>query len=359
MLNLCRNKSTTLRVLLLQLILCSCIACGENLLPGEEVTPESIRAIQKGLSFLAANQGVNGAWYADVGYKLNTSYKVTRENVPHIGITALACMAFMAYGNLPDRGPYGRNVKKGLAFILSCVREDTGYITRYGTRMYSHAFATLFLAEIYGMTHRQNIRAKLEKAVNLIASCQNREGGWRYEPNAEDADMSITVCQVQALRAARNIGIKVPKKCIERAIDYIRQSATWKGGFKYQLLTMRDTRVSFALTAAGVTALYGTGVYQDAALQRGLNYLMNPPPGDAHPPCNHYFYYYGHYYAVQAMYMAGTPYWEQWFPRIRNELVRIQNPDGSWQDNTGKLYPTAIATIILEIPYRYLPIFQR
>ena len=76
--------------------------------------------------------------------------------------------------------------------------------------MYSHAFASLFLAEIYGMTHRQDVRTKLQAAVDFIVRSQNAEGGWRYVPLARESDMSIVVCQVLALCAARNIGIRVP-----------------------------------------------------------------------------------------------------------------------------------------------------
>ncbi len=338
-------------------MMCGVMVYAENI-SREEVTPEATRAIQKGLHFLESTQEADGVWRCDIGYKLNTSYQVTKSNGPHVGVTSLASIAMMANGSLPNRGTYGRNVQQGLKFVLTCVHPANGYISKYGSRMYSHAFATLFLAEVYGAQPDRELREKLQKAVNLITSCQNSEGGWRYEPIASDADMSVTVCQVQALRAARNIGIRVPKKCIERAIEYIRQSATWNGGFKYQLLPMSESRVSFALTAAGVTALHGAGVYDDKAIQQGLEFLLNLPAHE-NPPPNHYFYYYGHYYAVQAMYIAGGSYWEKWYPKIRDELVASQNPDGSWEGDVGKNFATAVASIILQVPYRYLPIFQR
>ena len=250
---------------------------------------------------------------------------------------------------------------KGLQFILDSVHEETGYITKHGTRMYSHAFATLFLAEIYGMTGETKVRKKLEKSIALIVECQNPRGGWRYEPIAMDADMSITVCQVQALRAARNVGIRVPKKSIERAINYISRSAHYSGGFKYQDLPMPQSRITYAITAAGVTALHGAGVYDNNIVKRGLNYLLSPPIKESRKSFStrHYFFYYGHYYAVQAMYLAGNPYWERWYPRVRDQLVQAQRPNGSWQDNSGRICSTSLAIIILQTPFKYLPIFQR
>ena len=73
--------------------------------------------------------------------------------------------------------------------------------------MYGHGFATLFLAEVYGMHPDPDLRQKLVKAVKLIINTQNDEGGWRYQPERREADISVTICQVMALRAARNAGI--------------------------------------------------------------------------------------------------------------------------------------------------------
>ena len=165
------------------------------------VSPEQEAAVNAGLAWLANEQQADGSWSCKIGYKVNESYSYDRE-MGHVGVTSLACIAFLAGGHLPGRGEYGEVVEKGLEFILASVKGD-GYISRYGSRMYSHAFATLFLAEIYGMTHRDDVRLNLQKAVDFIVKSQNAQGGWRYEPYAPESDMSIVVCQVLALRAAR------------------------------------------------------------------------------------------------------------------------------------------------------------
>lgn len=347
------------------------------------VTPEQQAAVDAGLAWLAANQvqegPERGSWKAKIGYKLNTDYRVTEDGTGHVGVTALACMAFLAGGHLPGRGEYGGVVERGVSYILSAANQD-GYITKNGTRMYSHAFATLFLAEIYGMTHREDVRRKLQKAVDFIVDTQNEEGGWRYVPFAPESDMSIVVCQVLALRAARNIGIRVPKSTIDRAATYVVDSAikeprrsTYRpsllieevGAFHYQ--SGRGSRSSFPLTAAGVTALHGVGIYSDDSIRRGLDYLRSRlSTFNQHYGQNgHYFFWYGHYYGVQAMYTAGTSYqvnyWEPYFEEVRTILLRLQNGDGSWpnQVGPGPAFGTAMAVLVLEIPYRYLPIFQR
>lgn len=344
-----------------------------------EVTPEHEQSVERGLEWLAAHQNEDGSWTAKIGFKLNSDYRETAED-GHVGVTALAGTAFLAGGHAPERGAHSETLARALDYVLSGVQED-GYITLNGSRMYSHAFATLFLAEVCGMTHRADVRTKLQKAVDFIVETQNAEGGWRYVPFSPESDMSIVVCQAMALRAARNIGIRVPKSTIDKAARYVVDSAITEesqrgynslypdqvGAFNYQ--RSRGSRSSFPLTAAGVTALHGLGIYSDESIRRGLDYLrrnldeFNEQYG--RDMGGHYFFWYGHYYGVQAMYTAGTAfqvnYWEPYFESVRSELLAMQNPDGSWPNKAGPgpAFGTAMAVLVLEIPYRYLPIFQR
>jgi hypothetical protein len=347
---------------------------------GDAITAAQVEAVQRGLAWLAREQRPDGSWIGKVGYKLNNGYQYSAER-GHVGVTSLALMAFLAGGHVPGRGEYGQVVERGLDWILRAANDD-GYITQGGTRMYSHAFATLFLAEIYGMTHREDVRPKLQNAVDFIVRAQNAQGGWRYEPFAPDSDMSIVVCQVLALRAARNIGIHVPRETIDRAAQYVVDSAvtgrdigrrsSLRGGdevgsFNYQ--KDMSSRSSFRLTAAGVTSLHGLGIYSDDAIRLGLDYLRRNLDSEnrsyGRDGGGHYFFWYGHYYGVQAMYTAGTQggvdYWTPYFDSVRAEILRMQRPDGSFPNHVGPgpTFGTAMAVLILEIPFRYLPIFQR
>lgn len=308
-----------------------------------EITPELRQAVDQGLAFLAQNQNEDGSYTADHFGR-------------HVGVTALACMAFMADGNVPGRGRYGENVSRGLDFVVRSAHE-TGLITADNSHgpMYGHGFATLFLGEVYGMTGDRRVREVLVKAVNLIVATQNPEGGWRYHPRPFDADISVTICQIMALRSARNAGITVPKETIDRAVTYVKQCQNpTDGGFRYML---HSGGSAFPRSAAGVASLYYAGVYQDDALTRGLDYLLLHKNEGAAESFGHFFY--GHYYAVQAMYLAGGDYWERWFPYIRQLLLGQQKPDGGWASEHGEAYGTAMALLVLEVPNRLLPIFQR
>ncbi|MHC4607568.1 MAG: prenyltransferase/squalene oxidase repeat-containing protein, partial [Planctomycetota bacterium] len=157
---------------------------------GREFSPQIQGAVRDGLAFLASQQRPNGSWTCRIGYKLYENYH--GRDGEHVGTTALACMAFVSAGHTPGRGKYGDVVRRGLRYILECVRAEDGYVTANGTRMYSHAFATLFLAEIYGMSPRRDVKTKLKRAVALLVAAQNKEGGWRYSPMPVDADLSVT-----------------------------------------------------------------------------------------------------------------------------------------------------------------------
>ena len=223
--------------------------------------------------------------------------------------------------------------------------------------MYGHGFATLFLGEVYGMSlHDDEVRIALGKAVDLIIRTQNKEGGWRYKPVPDDADVSVTICQIMALRSARNAGISVDEDVINKAVAYVQSCQNEDGGWRYMV---RPGSSAWPRTAAGVSSLYYAGVHDGESIEKGLDYLERTAlPSNKNIRQSHY--YYGQYYAVQAMYMSGGERWARWWPAIREALLSRQSSNGGWLDHqVGGAYASSMALIILQMPKRYLPIFQR
>jgi hypothetical protein len=330
------------------------------------ITQAAQDAVARGLDYLAGTQHRNGSFG-------------TNHHPDNVAITSLAALAFMAGGHQPGRGRFGRVVLNCLDFVLAQEKNDppgflhnpTGsyaMMTRqHDGPMYSHGFGTLFLAEVHGMVHREELRqrlhATLKRAVDLILRSQNRHGGWRYQPKPDDADISVTICQIMALRAARNAGISVPRETVDRCIQYVKScqekpGSREAGGFRYMTL---EKQPGFASTAAGVVALYCAGLYKDPAVEDGLKFLMQFKPKQYFSRPD-FYYFYGHYYAAQAMWTAGGTYWSEWYPAIRDELIsRAQRGrhEGVWVDQICPHYATAMACIILQIPNNYLPILQK
>ena len=317
-----------------------------NQVRGDEITPAQQAAVERGLAWLASHQGKDGSFGGNGAAR-------------HAGITALAGLAVMQAGNLPGRGKYGDNVQKCLEYVLSCCNES-GLITSDQSNgpMYGHGFATLFLAEVYGMTGDEQVKDKLQRAVRLIQRTQNPEGGWRYQPVPYDADISVTICQVMALRAARDAGVKVEKEVIDNSIKYVRNCQNPDGGFSYMARMGGGGGSGFARSAAGVAALYYAGVFEGDDLANGLKYIARFVPGRSNAPQMEGHFYYGNYYAVQAMFLAGGDWWARWYPAVRDQLVALQDKrTGAWRGDYSEDYATAMALIILQMPNRYLPVY--
>jgi len=309
-----------------------------------KISDATKKATAKALEWLASKQNTDGSW-SEGRYPHNTA------------ITSFAMLAFMAQGHLPGQGLYGPEVAKGCRFLLSSARDDGYLVGARGGNMYCHAMATLALAELWGMTGDKDIKPILKKAVDLIVGCQSREGGWRYEPKPTGADISVTIMQVMALRAAKNSGLHVKDETINNAIAYIRNCMhTSSGGFSYQ----PGSKPGFARTAAGVCVLYLTNREKDKEfvghLPKAIAYLKQNFDEQQH-------FWYGHYYAAHAMHQVGGDEWKEWYNKICNKLLPLQGSDGSWsardRENVGPIYQTSIAVIILSVPAHYLPIFQR
>jgi len=316
------------------------------------ITPEAEQAIERGRAFLARTQSRGGYWRSNTHYG---SYPVT--------MTSLAGLALMAGGSTPVEGQYATNVRQALDYVLSRA-QPSGLIADPAEErrsMYSHGFAMLFLAEAYGMeqdvTRQARLRRVLERAVKLTGQSQSSDGGWLYTPDAQGDEGSVTVTQIQGLRACRNAGIKVPKRVIEGAVEYIEKSANPDGGIRYTARGGGSSRPP--ITAAAVAVLYNAGRYEHPVAKRCLAYLKDLLRTSRGNPFGGHQYY-SMLYLAQAMYLSSAENWRSYFPDTRDRLVKTQNSDGSWMgDSVGTAYGTSIALITMQLPYKYLPILQR
>lgn len=308
--------------------------------------PGTPAAIRRGLDYLVKSQNDDGSFG-------------TGNFSRNVGVCSLAGLSLMAAGSTPRRGPDGQALDRVLEFILSCC-QDSGFITYASATshgpMYEHGFGTLLLAEAYGVSQQPRLRAKLTAAVRLIVDKQNSEGGWRYQPERRDADLSVTICQIMALRAARNAGIFVPTETINRCLDYVKRCQNSDGGFAYILSAGGPSK--FPRSAAGLVALHSAGIYDGPEVERARGYLQKFLPGKFSANMEAY-YFYGQYYAIQVAWQAGGEFWRQWYPAIEKELLESQRDDGSWADATSPIFGTAIACIVLQMPRNHLPIFQK
>lgn len=318
------------------------------------VTRNAEDAINKALKFLATRQSSDGS-YRDQGSM--GSYPVT--------MTSLAGLATAGSGSTPTEGSYARNLRKSLTFVLDSAQKN-GLICRSGNdeesrSMFGHGYALLFLSEVMGMEEDperlERIHRILRRGVELTSRSQSRLGGWLYTPDMDGDEGAVTITQVQGLRAARNAGVAVPKKTIDRAMKYLEKSALPSGGIAYRV-GMTDPRPP--ITAAAVACWFNAGQYENPLAVKAFKFCKREIGiGQSRQGVwGHYFY--AHLYLAQVMYLSGDKEWNKYYPKMREYLLATQQDDGSWDgDSVGTVYGTSIALIILQLPYNNLPIMQR
>jgi len=292
---------------------------------------------RRGLDFLASSQDASRGCWVDSSYGSEP------------GVVGICILAFLARGDDPEFGPYRVQVKKAMDYLLKAQNQKTGYI---GSSMYNHGFSTLALAEAYGLTNDLRLGPALEKATKLIVSSQkgNPKGGWRYSPESQDADTTVSGAQMVALFAARNAGIKVPEEAIEKGKAYLLSCQDSNGGFGYT----GASGANLPRSAIGSLVLSLAKDTESDAYRNSVEYLKkNVKFGDQ----GHKFY--SLYYTSQAIFRTNPAFWNTWNSQNFKRLQASQGKNGSWNGNYGKTFATSAALLSLALNYRYLPIYER
>lgn len=346
---------------------------------GEQKALAEIRAaITRGLDFLAARQALvrDGSLPVPHG-----------EQESPIGVTALGALAYMAGGSTPTRGPHAAELVRALEYLLThqapITEINPGWISAAEdrqSRAHGHGLATLALSQAHSLSPRSPLGKRIDQALSAavrhIEVMQGPDGGWYYGPGrTAEQEGSVTVCLVQALRGARNAGLRIKPKVIGHAIEYVKSLQDETGGFRY---SKTHPQTSVALTAACLATLHATGVYEGEAIDRGYDSiwrelaarkLVDPTQAARKSPA---FPYYERLYLAQALWQHPDPkHFRRW---ARSEVLKTladQRSDGGWQDvredgrgeriigRYGITYATAVNCLFLSVPEGMLPIFRR
>jgi len=314
------------------------------------LTPEVRGMVEKSLDYLRKSQHANGSW-GDTRFPESA------------GVTALVCLALMAEGSQPNAGKYGRELTRGLEFLLDHAKDDGQIVAkdtyRYGP-MYDHAWATLCLLQAYGtMPWRRDYRDKLARAIQILLRYQKLDGGWRYKMMKEgESDSLVTLNVLFALRLGIKAGFAVPQKTLDRAVAFIRSNGIPDGRWYYKRGGRPGT---VAISGCGVIAIYGSGAFTDPLVTTANDYILRYYRRYSVEDLLEMSYViYGTFYTSQAMYMAGDDYWVPWHQKTVEVFEAAQKESGEFYDQHGnKVYPTAMAAVVLQAPYGYLPLYQR
>jgi hypothetical protein len=316
----------------------------------ELLTPEVRQMNERALVFLARAQDADGSW-SDTQFPSNT------------GVTALACLAFMAEGSRPRIGKYGKSIDLGLEFILKNV-QTSGVIAGKGSNkygpMYEHAYSMLALLYSFGdMPWRPQTRDVISRGIQAMLKSQRLDGGWRYQFSREGhSDMSVTANVLWVLRTAKKSGFTVSQEAIDRGIKFVEQCANPDGSFRYRYFGIH---ASPSLGGTGIIALCNHGRIDHPLIPTARDrieydyrrYTVNDLK-------ERRYFVFGCFYASLATYMSGDAYWMPWFKKAVKVLATMQRKDGEIGDqHDNTIYSTAMASIVLQAPKGYLPIYER
>jgi hypothetical protein len=325
---------------------------------GSEETEE---AVALALKWLAAHQSAEGHWSAksfDANCnKCGGQTDIQADNA----LTGLSLLCFLGAGHTHTKpGPYQDHVRRAIDWLVA--QQKTDGDLRGQETMYSHGIASIAMSESFAMTGDSRLAGHVARAAEFTYDARSRaDGGWRYDPG-QAGDTSVLGWQVMALKSAQMAGVPVPEDAFAVAKEWLEKVSTRRAPGLYSYQPGMEPTASMTAEGMFTQLLLGLDPAQ-ARQQMSVDFvLQNLPEWDDDP--NTYFWY----YASLALFQHQGPAWQIWNQALKRELVENQrrdgrtagswNPVGEWAEVGGRVYQTAICTLMLEVYYRYLPLYN-
>lgn len=347
-------------------------------------------AVQRALAWLVKHQSGDGHWDGDA---FDDGCGECDGATPHamdVTLTSLSTLALLGAGHSPAKdGPYRDNLVRAVAWLRARQREDGDL--RAGETMYSHAIATLALAETLAVTKDPALEEPLRRAVEVIVRAPNLRPTLRYEDDdlasgngnddppeaaetaaasrrraagprraaSADADTAVLGWQVMALHSARLAGVAVPPEPLAEAQRWLArvEDRDTPGAYAFK----PGQPPSDAMTAEGLLIQLMLGAPRDDARTRGSVELIGRLPPRWKPEPNAYYWFFA---TFALFHVEGEP-WARWNEQLIQQLVANQERggrrDGSWPavgryaEAGGRVYQTALCTLMLESGRKLLP----
>jgi hypothetical protein len=305
-------------------------------------------------------------------------------------MTALSGLALLMEGSTADKGRHARSIRRAADWLMHECHNRSGLITKEhdpsetGRYTFGHGYAALFLACVYETAEdkalRHRLQGALNRAVQFTASAQSTRGGWFYTAakDANDQDEgATTLVQIQGLRAAHSAGIPVDGMMWQKALQYLQNSTTVRGGVVYSLSSggVAAGTERPALTAGAIAAAFSPDEYSSNLAKKWIAYCRTAIPLPRFGRFGHDEF--THFYFAQAVYGLGDNGYAKLFPKsaasdrltwtsyrtgVFDHLLKTQDKDGSWRAgamNIGPVYSTALNLVILQLDKNVLPVFEK
>lgn len=329
----------------------------------------SEKAVAMALRWIAEHQLNTGGWSFNHSVVCRQQCKDPGDMaLANNGATAMALLPFLGAGQTHLEGQYKETVKRGLAFLINRMKVTNGQLPdgswhEPGGRMYSHGLAAITICEAYAMTQDPDLLQPAQLSLNYLINSQDpRGGGWRYNPR-EPGDTSVVGWCLMALKSGKMGNLNVPPSTFIGANNFLDFVSTNQGAYYGYDKPTSSVDGRHATTAVGLLCRMYLGQSKEhPGVKAGVEFLVKTGPR-----VNDLYY---SYYATQVLRHYGGPEWENWNEQLRDELIKQQVPEGSghstgsWYtggphaQSGGRLCATSLATMILEVYYRHMPLYS-
>jgi len=329
----------------------------------------SEKAVAMALRWIAEHQLNTGGWSFNHSVVCRQQCKDPGDmTLANNGATAMALLPFLGAGQTHLEGQYKETVKRGLAFLINRMKVTNGQLPdgswhEPGGTMYSHGLAAITICEAYAMTQDPDLLQPAQLSLNYLINSQDpRGGGWRYNPR-EPGDTSVVGWCLMALKSGKMGNLNVPASTFIGANNFLDFVSTNQGAYYGYDKPTSSVDGRHATTAVGLLCrMYLGQPKEHPGVKAGVEFLVKTGPR-----VNDLYY---SYYATQVLRHYGGPEWENWNKQLRDELIKQQVPEGSghstgsWYtggphaQSGGRLCATSLATMILEVYYRHMPLYS-
>ena len=347
-------------------------------------TRSAAEAARTGVDWLASVQGNNGGWGQDGG---ETSFVRAGENLESNGNdlanTAVAVLALVQAGHTPGSGKHRAVVKRGLEFVLHQVEaspeEGLAVSSITGTQIQRNLgpfiptfLSARLLAEIDGEMKdpklNERVRAGLQKCVRKIEQNQESEGSWNVSGGW--APILGTSMASRSLAIAKDKKVEVSHMVLARVDDYTKRSAkalAVPAGARVRGLAGGVSSRSVESVLAADASSAGIALYKGAQVLEQLSRTEEDREKNADEIAavtgqlaNGRFVrgfgsmggeeFFSYLNISDSLRRTGGEEWESWNGKIKTQLARMQNEEGSWAGHhciTGRVAVTSAAVLTL------------
>lgn len=318
----------------------------------EEITPKSTKAIERGTQWLLSKaQNKDGGFGSEAGSPSDVS------------CTAMVGLVLLSQGNTPECGPHCRTLRRIVDYLMKksqggatgqLLNESSSNVQAKIGQYGPIFFTTLFFSQILGQMRNDepNVREVLKRLVQATSKAQQADGSWGGQ---SWAPMLGTVMGWVSLRSSSSVGLKVEASAARTAKHIVEQMKATLA--QHQTSWMHELYKN----ASGLRVLYGLGMHQTPVARQAFKDLVKTVQQERSFKEAGGEEYLAFYLITSCMMQKGGDDWKAWYPTVRDQIIKVQNTDGTWTGMhciTSRTFCTAAALLTLQAPQRMLPIDQ-